>query len=76
MQTVKETIYFSLEESAKAATAAQALFGEDCAVVGLGDNNFMAVQEGDGVNCSSAVIATLGDWWSENWNAESNQETA
>ena len=56
------------EEASDAMNAAQFIFGDRCAIVGLGDDFFKIVQEGGGVNTETKEIADIGDWWNTEWD--------
>ena len=61
-------ITFDISEAAEAMIAAQTVFGDRCAIVGLGDDYFKIVQEEDGVNADTKDIADIGSWWNNEWN--------
>ncbi len=68
MKVRNNTIYFSIDEAKAAQMAAQAKFGKECGIVGLGDGFFKIVQHGDGVNTATSSIAELESWWEPEWD--------
>lgn len=73
--TVKNNsfIFDADSELNEAKTLAQELFGDRFSLIGLGDNIFKCVQEGDGVNCSISALPVLLEWWNNNWNINNGQ---
>ncbi len=63
-----KVITFDISEAAEAMIAAKNVFGHRCAIVGLGDDFFKVVQEGDGVNTATKDIEDIADWWDNEWN--------
>jgi hypothetical protein len=64
---IVDSITFDISEAAEAMIAAQAAFGENCSIVGLGDDYFKIVMSG-GVDGDTKDIASIGYWWEKEWN--------
>lgn len=60
----------SESELNEAKRVAQDMFGDRFALIGLGDNLFRCVQEGEGVNTSLSTLPDLLSWWNNDWNKE------
>ncbi len=68
MKIESTSIYFNIQEANKVENEVLEKFGQECSIIGLGNDFFKIVQHGDGLNTKTHCIRDIGDWWQPAWN--------